>query len=235
MPILTTFAKEHIRNHALEFPDKEVCGAILKDGTPIRWKNYAANEATGFLTPSFDPGTIAAIYHSHPDGQGDDFSVKDIKASRALGKPFILFYVPTQIFRFYDPNKIEPYLGREWNWVYRNCYTLVQDYYKQELGIVLNDYYLESPRSWLRKSVGYVENFQKEGFRRLREDESIQKHDVILLWQQSKFPNHAAIVVDPNKNHILEHLENRLSHLTIYGGQLIKQTHSVLRWAGKIR
>lgn len=231
--LLTPKIRAHIRDHALEFPGKEVCGAIGNDGVPVRWQNHAFNEQTGFLTPSFNPDAMMAIYHSHPEGQSNDFSVKDIKASRALSMPMVLFHVPSENFKVYNPNVIEPYIGREWNWVYRNCYTLMQDYFKQELDVELPDFYLESPRAWLRgKSVGYIENLPKHGFRRIAEGEAIRKHDVILMWKDSTIANHVAIVVDPNQNKIIEHLENMLSHPTVYNGQMLKQTHSVWRWVG---
>lgn len=215
-----------IKAYAIAHPDRETCGYITANNEVIQAMNLAMNDREAFALDV--PTTSIAVWHSHVNGN-NDFSIDDIKAAKSFGMPWILYHLPTNHFRIYDPNTIEPYIDRPWSWVYRNCFTLFQDWYKKELAIEIPDFYLSSHTAWESEDVGYTENFPKQGFARLPESEPLKKHDVILMSiGKTRAPNHVAIVVDPDGK-ILHHLAERLSTIDVYGGLWQKSTHSVWR------
>ncbi|XHX80933.1 MAG: Mov34/MPN/PAD-1 family protein [Stenomitos frigidus ULC029] len=235
MLTLLTTAIDQIRTHAYAFPDEEVCGLIV-DGAAIRCVNKAEQKFNHFTIDAReylhcdDRGTIQALYHSHCN-DNDEFSVTDIQACKAHQLPWILCTKEGQI-KLYDPTVVAPYLGREWRWSCQNCYTLFQDWYKQELNIYLSDFYLSAPDVDRNTSVGFLENFEPQGFRRLGLYEPLQQHDVMLMVFGSRIPNHVGVLVDATKNLMLHHVSGRLSEHAPYGDDWRKRTHSVWRYTG---
>ena len=43
-------------------------------------------------------------------------------------------------FRYADPRGDAPYLGRDWVYGIHDCYSLMRDFYRRELEIVLDDF-----------------------------------------------------------------------------------------------
>lgn len=119
--------KDAIALHADEFPDKEVCGLVLHDGTVIRSTNTV--DDSGLTTEESKPLTqengfminesdwiryyslVAAIYHSHwSDEQPETFSPADIHFCKfAAGKPYILYHTLYKSWDYYDPKGLFPY------------------------------------------------------------------------------------------------------------------------------
>lgn len=227
-----------IRQHAAEFPTQEVCGFLLDSGQVLRAHNVHQCPETDFaiwdgqFIAANDRGAIAAIYHSHVNSN-DAFSVPDIKACRQVQIPYILCHTPTLRIRVYDPNEIQPYEGREWGWCWNNCFTLFQDYYKRELGVMLPDFYSPYDRSWLREDMGYTRHLPLNGFRRLELNEVIATHDVALMTLGLRYPNHVGVIVDAVQNKILHHCADQPSEITVYapGNDYWKSTHSIWRLA----
>lgn len=216
---------EQIKSIAIANPTIEVCGQIL-NGEVIECANLAEipSERFDFLVDD----RASLVWHSHCNGN-DDFSIDDIVASKEVEIPYFLYCVQTGETRYFNPIDRPSYCGRSFHWAWQNCYTLIQDYYKQELGLAMDDFYLRSPESYLYEDVGYVENLPSQGFRRLERGEAIEKHDLILGYGGLTFPNHAAIMVDPAAGKILHQPIKRLSGFSVYGSRRSKDTHSVWR------
>jgi cell wall-associated NlpC family hydrolase len=234
---------KEIRQLASASPSAEICGFVIDDKVVLPVENQHPDAASGAgishkdFAKASSQGIITAIYHSHVEEGDEDFSILDIKSSRLLKTPYILCTKLLRI-RYYDPCEILPYLGREWSWSSTNCYSLFQDYYKQELGIVLPDFYLKSPRAWEVGDVGYLENLPLNGFRRLDKNEPLQAHDVILMYVihgLHKYPAHVAILTDPETGRFIHHWADQLSKPEIYGGDFEKRTHSVWRHESRDR
>lgn len=224
---LTPEQIEQIKTIAQSNPTEETCGYIL-DGLVVQCRNVADDRRNTFKVRSPDEATC--IWHSHINGS-DDFSASDIKASKELEKPYFLYCVGSEITQYFDPTVTAPYLGRTFHWSWQNCYTLFQDYYRQELGIELPDFYLKSPRSFLFGSVGYLEELPKHRFRRLDVDEQPLKNDVVLAYEGTPQPNHVAIVMEPESGKVLHHLRFELSRYTVYNlSQIGKNIHSIWRY-----
>lgn len=118
-----------------------------------------------------------------------------------------------------------PLVGREFSHGILDCYTLIRDYYKEELSTIIPDFHREE--NWWEKGYRlYADNFGKAGFTKVYD--SPQKHDVILMQVQSTTPNHAAIWLGDGT--VLHHQPNRLSSRDTYGGWYQKVTTDVLRY-----
>ena len=94
-----------------------------------------------------------------------------------------------------------------------------------EFGLELRNY----PRRdkwWEHGENLYLENFEKEGFRRIPIAE-LQRGDALLMQLVSPVPNHAAIYLGDQQ--ILHHVQGRLSSRDVYGGYYLKNTACALR------
>ncbi|BAU12889.1 hypothetical protein LEP3755_34220 [Leptolyngbya sp. NIES-3755] len=231
---------EQIINQIREQVDSEfeICGVVIQDELYVS-KNVSPEPR---LNAAYDSETIDRIqlalknhrkptlFHTHTrHSKLDDFSVQDIKSSRAWKLPSFLLHVPSGIPRYYDPLEVKPLLGREWHWSYQNCYTLAQDYYRS-LGIQLSDFYLESPDEFNDPRFNrFAENVLAQGFRRLRPNEALQESDFLLFNLVGLNPNHCGVFLAPERNRFLHQLVNRLSKESIYGSEYRNLTHSVYR------
>lgn len=223
------YIRKEIRYFASQFPDQEVGGVIHKNDV-IHLPNLAQNPEKEFAIDIANYSDCVCIWHTHTADGRDGFSVEDVKASRKIGIPYLL-YTARQTWHYYDPNKPEPLIERQWDWVHSNCYTLLQDWVFVTFGHVMGDYYLSGEDAWQNEDVGYVANLPNEGFKRI-DPANLQENDIILMQVETQYPNHIAIYVDGTKNLILHHLAGQLSQQSIYGGHWRKATHSVWRFVG---
>lgn len=215
-----------IINIAEANPTEEVCGYIVSDRV-VQCENLAERRDRSFQLRA--PDEVSCIWHSHIDGS-TDFSVSDIKASKELEVPYFVYCVGAGLTHYFDPKHTAPFIGREFHWSWMNCYTLFQDYYRQELGVELPDFYLSAPTSFRYQSVGYLEELPKHGFRMVDRFEAIQRHDVVLAYEGMRIANHVAIVIDPASGTVLHHLANQLSGFALYDlSPKSKNIHSIWR------
>ena len=96
---------------------------------------------------------------------------------------------------------------------------------QKELNIKLNDYFRQS-EWWYKGENLYLDNFAKEGFREIKEEE-LRYGDILLMCIVSNVPNHAAIFLEGNI--VLHHIQGRLSSRDVYSGYYRKATAKRLR------
>lgn len=210
-------------------PDTEIGGCITK-GEVKQLPNIARDPKKECAFDLSRNMSCDCVWHTHTIDGRNGFSVEDIKASRWKRIPYLL-YTAHQNWHYYDPNEILPFVGRSWDWVHRNCYTILQDWTLDKFDYVMDDFYLSSEYAWKTEDVGYVANLPLQGYRRI-DPEKLQTNDIILMQIETPHPNHIAIYVDGTKNLMLHHLANQYSQETIYGSYWRKVTHSVWRFAG---
>lgn len=170
-----------------------------------------------------DMGEIVAIAHSHTNGSAEP-SMADIVACDRSKLPWIIVSIPEGKHTITEPKDFNiPLVGRQFYHGVLDCYSLIRDYYQQELSIELNDY-LREPEWWHTDQDLYVNNFAKEGFVPVDE---LKKHDVILMQNGSDKINHGAVYLGDCI--ILHHSTNRLSSRDVYGGYWRKNTRRILR------
>lgn len=171
-----------------------------------------------------DMGEIVAIAHTHPAIPAEP-SNADIVACDRSGLEWLIVSIPDESFTITQPKEFNiPLVGRQFYHGVLDCYSLIRDYYSQELNISLNDY-IREPEWWNTTTKDlYVENFQKEGF---VEVDSLQKHDIVLMQHGSDKINHGAVYLGDSI--MIHHSTNRLSSRDVYGGYWRKNTRKILR------
>lgn len=227
--------KTEIIQHALSLPNQEICGYVLKDKY-YPAINVATNPSIDFQLDSESTLKVLKskrsrpiIVHSHVN-ENKQLSVADVKASRSLNLPYLMLHLPSQEWHYYDPKAILPYEGREWSWTTANCYTLLQDYYKQEFQIKLDDFYLETPTEFSDPNFNsYLLNIESQGFILQHSECELKRGDFLLMKVGNLNPNHAAIVYSPEDNLILHHVVNHYSSTSTYGSRWRKATSHVYR------
>ena len=203
-----------IINDLFEVYPEEGCGLLINKKGKIVWKfceNIAENKKETF---QIDPkeyikarlsGDIYAIIHSHPDISCKP-SEADIRASDHLGIPYIIYSLPDAEKYVYTPKNLSnPLLGREYEFGKYDCWSLVRDYYRQELDIELP--MLKFEYDWWDKDLDYFGDlYESFGFIKVEEP---QTHDVILFQVTGGVPNHCGVYL--KEELFMHHAENRLS------------------------
>lgn len=131
-------------------------------------------------------GEVTAIVHSHPDELARA-SEADKVACEASGLPWLIVSVLKEdgVPVASEVNQIEPcgyeapLIGRTFAHGVTDCFSLIVDYYKRELGIQLPNF--ERHDNWWNDGHSdlYTEGFEKAGF--VQVDGPPRKHDVLLM------------------------------------------------------
>ena len=210
----------------------EACGVIVSvDGSEraIQLKNISETptehfiiDPTGYLDAE-KVGEIVAIWHTHPATLNP--SDADRTACNRSGLPWHIYSMVDGGMRtLYPDGRDTPLLGRSFVWGVHDCWTLVQDYYRQELGLVL-DYPVPYQERFWERGEDHYSNYAQVGFVRIVGIPA--KHDLLLMRIHSRVPNHGAVFL--GDGHILHHLQARLSCRDVYGGYWRSITSDVLR------
>jgi proteasome lid subunit RPN8/RPN11 len=170
-------------------------------------------------------GEVVGIAHTHVNYESRP-SEADITGCNFSKVPWLIYSFLDNTSQTIMPSKFTPPLvGRVWYHGVQDCYTLIMDYYKQELGIILNDY-PRQPDWWYRGDNLYSDNFRNEGFEIVTR-ESIKPHDLILMQNNAAVVNHGGIYLGDNI--LLHHCTNRLSSRDVYGGYWESITRYIIR------
>ena len=231
--------------HAIaEYPN-ESCGLVVVVGRKEQYvpcRNVAADPKNDFeidgreWAEAEDLGNITMVVHSHPD-TGALPTESDRLGCENSGLPWTILAVhadpstpevaPAVVnSHAFAPSGYEaPLRSREFIFGKQDCYTLVQDYYKRELGIVLPDFERKD-KFWERGEDLYMENFAKAGFVEITQPS--EPGDLILMAIRSDIVNHAGIWL-AEKDAMLHHPYEHLSERTVYGGYWAENTRVFIR------
>jgi cell wall-associated NlpC family hydrolase len=225
--------KELIKEDALARSPIESCGIIVNFHGKLKYRS-CKNNYPGLNNFILDPndyaqaedmGDILAIVHSHVT-QGTIFSKNDEVCLNKGNVPWIVYSVALDDYAIkYPEHKIEDYLCRTYIYTVQDCYTLIQDYYKQEYGIVLKDNPNPDPED-ISLGAGMYDLFDSYGFKEIPL-QSLKKGDCIIMCNSSHKPNHAAIYLEGNV--ILHHPAGRLSCRDMLNGYWLKNTWKCVR------
>lgn len=236
--ILGENIKASIIAHAKAESPRECCGVIvsINGGREyIACRNLAVDAHQHFVihhedfARAEDLGEIIAIVHSHPFAAVQP-SEADRVACEETGLPWVIVNPQCESFNVIAPTGYEaPLIGRPFVYGALDCYTLIYDYYRRELGITLPYYVRDDVYGWWEHGQNlYAERFTEAGFVSVK---SLQPGDVILMQVQSNVANHAAVYLGDNI--ILHHLIKQLSRRDVYGGYWQKHTAHILRHRSK--
>lgn len=181
--------KLQIKEHALREYPKECCGLIISSGDKLltySCKNISSNPLIHFeLSPldyirAYDQGKnkIIGVYHSQ---ENDNLSSLDILNSTNHKYYSIVYsYKNDRFFEITDKHfKYKKYLGKEFYIGKQDCFSLIQEFYKNEYNIIINDYKRNDDWYTINPNI-IIENYKKEGFIETTK-ENLQEGDIILF------------------------------------------------------
>jgi len=207
--MLTSTIKEEIKSHANSVLPEECCGYIVeKDGEclVVRCKNISSEKEKFFeIDPrdylrALNVGNIVAVYHSQ---KSPSPSHLDCANTRSHGLRSIVYSWEHDSFCEADEKfcKFLKYVGRKFEIYKMDCFSLVRDFYEQEYGIKITNYFRDD--NWFKNDPKIIEkNYKKEGFFAI--SGNIKQGDVAIF----DFA-HFGIFLDENT--FLHHPRNRIS------------------------
>ena len=170
---------------------------MLRNGEAYRATNTASEDGK-FRVSAEDYvladsiSSIEAVYHSHTNKDDSTFSEFDKFNSVSHNVVYILFSMKDNSFTQFDPSlsSFNKYIGRKWEIGKTDCFTLIKDFYKNELNISLNEYHRdENYLSYLEKL--FDKHYKREGFQKTN---TLRKYDCILFSRREGSPsNHIAV------------------------------------------
>lgn len=208
---VTAAAKEHALK---EYPHESV-GAIY-EGVYHALENVAPEPKKSFRLETY-PAEASAIIHSHTQTTScapshDDMVSQQMDDPR---RPWGILSCNGRTCKgiewFGDAADVKPYVGRTFLSGQRDCWCLVRDIYRKELGV---DTLPNLPRDddWFRgpnpKDLLSRMNIEKAGFERISLRE-MRPWDIVLGSIGSRVTNHCGIYI--GNNQVLHHLEDALS------------------------
>ncbi len=227
----------NIRAHAnAEYP-RECCGLLVRTSTGIEYKP-CANMAIGDMDFSMSPidyvrytkdVELLAIVHSHCFKDANP-TTADIQCASKMTTPWLIYSVPKDQFVSFNKDSV-PLLGRQYAYGVTDCWTLVEDAYKEvgiDLGIEKTTQH--HMQNWFNLGFDLMgeEAFNNAGFRKLKSQEPLETLDVVTMsLGRTKVPNHCGVWYKPNL--LLHHQSNKLSNKEVYGGYWLKNTRAVYR------
>ena len=260
--LIDDYIESEIREHANSDFKNECCGFVVfstKDKANVIFpcQNQSRRKGEHFLICPKDYirasrlGEIMAVYHSHPKQIVGEFSEFDKIQSEVHELPSILYNIKEDKFFEYEPDGYKsPYVGRAFQIGSQDCFTLLCDYYKNELGISFNNF--KRDELWSNDLTGFlkektrevelsprstfVENLsilmEKERLIEIRRgqpnSEEMMNYDIILLkYFELDKPSHCGIYIGGNK--ILHQPARAYSRIQEYNKSLSRRTYSVLR------
>ena len=256
------YIKSEIKKHSISDAENECCGLVVfssKDKVNIVFpcENKAKKKDRRFSICPRDYlkasglGKIIAMYHSHPKQALGGFSEFDKIQSLGHGLPSILYSVKENEFLLFKPEDYQdPYIGRAFQIGTQDCFTLLADYYKNELSINFDSFKrgelwsndltkfskekMEevglSPRSTFVKNLQTL--IKKERLVQVAEGEpdmdKIINHDIILFkYYDLNKPSHCGIYIGGNK--VLHQPARSYSRVQEYSEALKRKTYCILR------
>lgn len=232
-------AGEAIAHAIRDFPRESVGVVVVERGKPVYvpCQNTAARDCDEFRMGGSDwalaerRGDIIAVIHSHPNVSAHPSDADRVQCEDS-GLPWYIIAVHQdgEEVKAVDVSLTKPcgykapLVGRAFHHGVLDCFSLIKDYYEQELRITIPNFNREDDW-WLHGQNLYMENFKKAGFEVAAG--SVQKHDVILMQIRAPVPNHAGIYL--GNTDVLHHMFGRLSSRDVFGGYLREATRLILR------
>lgn len=224
---------DEIAEHAKRELPRESCGVIIVFKGKYKYIPCIndSNDANDFsmnaksFADAEDMGEILYIVHSHPNtpnkpSQLDLINIEKTKVPWLIINPFTKQYTVTK-----PSGYVAPLIGRPFYASVLDCYTLIEDFYKQELNIQLPDWPRED-NWWLEGKNYYLDCYKPSGFE-LVTDGSLKAYDLVLMTMGSSVVNHGGIIMPDGT--LLHHARGRLSSRDVYSGYYRNITSHVIR------
>ena len=224
--------------HAKADAPREACGLlVVVKGRQRYWpcKNISTEDDFFILDPfdyaaAEDTGTILAIVHSNPQTPAVA-SEADKMACEQFGLPWHIVSLLDESWCSVKPCGYEaPLVGREWTWGVSDCWTLVRDYYRREMGIKLRDWHRPESSEAFRQLPLFERCFGETGFVDTGSKEPEKGDAMLMSLDGSPGLNHVAVYIGEGK--MLHQLQGRLSSRDYWDGYWQKVTGRIVRYSG---
>lgn len=209
-----------IREHCYSKSHEESCGIVYehkdsKNQKIFRCPNTAEDPQDMFridplsFLECLELGEPICIYHSHPTG--GEMSAYDLANSNGHAIPYIMLNLESNNF-YYSDNSLTKFLGREFKYALNDCFSIVEDYYKEILGIDFKGKCIRTTEDQdFRKDFNIIDEgplalgFEKVCLNSLSE---LQKYD-LLVFRLSNKPRHIGLSL--SQSFFLHQMAERLS------------------------
>ena len=207
--------KEKINAAVLAAFPKEMCGVITSDDF-IQISNINSDPENSFtMQPKEYAGVVEraiAIVHSHvkqPDTRINidprTPSVKDLNYQKASALPWLIVATegltvtpPVQFPR--DPSS--KYEGRNFIWYINDCFTIVQDYYRYQLDIILPANEFDAFNDSISEVIEWYA--YEHGFDDVKKIDDIKNGDIVILDSLGQKQNHLGVYHDEKILHQMQ-------------------------------
>ena len=225
--------------HAKKVAPHEACGlvAIYKGKKKyFPCKNLAEDLQDHFILDpddwirTEDKAEIVAVFHSHPNHPPLP-SQADLASCEYLDLPFYIVNPETPKWYYFEPSGYKKGLiGREWKWQIQDCWSLIEDWYKENKNIKLRHWDRpKSPKEFSENPL-FESGLPLTGFIELDKDKDIEIGDVLLMDTTNTGKlDHVALYVGDQT--ILQHCVKRLSSRETYDQNWIECTKKRYRYA----
>lgn len=233
--------KDKFKAFALDNKDIESCGLIgcNSDFFLHRCNNISREPNKYFEISSRDylaasrRGELCAIIHSHIQNKPLKFSILDKTIAQEHEITSIIYDIHSDTFNEYIPDGYKNiYLDRIFKWGESDCFTLVADYYREELGFTIPEPLVD--RHNTKEYLSYLKNKQyvehaKNNNLLINTDKEFLENDILFLNSSecSKYPSHLAIYLGANK--ILHQPNNSVSKIETLSEDIIDRVQCVFR------
>ncbi|MCP3721723.1 C40 family peptidase [Paraburkholderia sp. CNPSo 3272] len=242
--------KAAIAAHAIAEYPRECVGLVVLvrcEETYMPCANWAATPSEQFVLAGDDyaraeeAGEILALVHSHPGAPARPSAADRAMCEQGGIARWVIVSLGVQVdgsiavddwCEFGPSGYVAPLIGREFAHGVHDCYAIVRDWYRFELGVELPDF--ERRDDWWDDghSSLYVDNYRTAGFEDVGADAELQPGDVLLMQIRSRngVPNHAGVYLGDGQ--FLHHMHGRLSGRAVWGGMWAQCLRTVLRYRG---
>ena len=206
--------KKIIKNLAFQSND-EICGLIIKNNV-YPCKNASKNPNHHFLISPLDylknsnKGKIDFVYHSHLENA--DFSEFDKSNLFNLKLKGLMYCKNKDSFHYFFPQSYNnQYVGRFFEIGVSDCLTLITNYYKNELNIILPK--ITRNKDWYKQNQNLV-NEKIPPFLTKIDFNKARKNDIIVFDMLGNgMPCHFGIYLENDL--LLHHPRNKLSTIDL--------------------
>lgn len=226
--------ERQFREYAKEKFPHEACALILEGEEFVKCENISPTPEQHFaVSPSVFvkyKDKIKCFMHSHPNGP-DYPTEPDMKSQVACGFPWGILSTDgercTQPFYWGKGVERAPLVGRGFRHGITDCYSLIRDFYAEEM----NEDVPDIPRNWEWWTQGknlYEDFLEFAGFEKFDVRNHPRKGDIAFFSIKSPVPNHAGIYLG---NDLLLH------HLCAFEGcdlSSLSRREPITRWVKHI-